>query len=78
MAQAELRGRQRKTTESPEKYDVVGDEMDRHRKRRKRGREEMVEDVEEKKEEEEEEEEGGSAKGPIGGIWYGHNVKDTE
>jgi hypothetical protein len=59
MAQAELRGRQRKTTESPEKYDVVGDEMDRHRKRRKRGREEMVEDVEEKKEEEEEEEEEG-------------------
>ena len=57
MAQAELRGRQRKTPESPEKYDVVGEEMDRHRKRRKRrkrGREEMVEDGEEKKEEEEE------------------------
>ncbi|XP_062166414.1 uncharacterized protein LOC133872806 isoform X2 [Alnus glutinosa] len=54
MAQAELQEKQTKTPESPEKYDVVGEEMEGHRKRRKRKkreREEVVEDVEEKKEE---------------------------
>ncbi|KAG2728384.1 hypothetical protein I3843_01G198700 [Carya illinoinensis] len=54
MAQAELQEKQTKAPESRQKYDFVGEEMERHRKRKRRKRDGVtVEFVEKKKKEEE-------------------------